>query len=354
MKNKKLQIVEINAKNEYEIGYKLGEIFKEYLQEKIIIHEERLKKDKIKEAVLQLEKKLKKEYPQYLEEIYGRAEGAEVDKLALLLMFCPEIYKAIGGCTTIIAKQKEERVLFCHNEDGLNKTLDMIAIVKINFNNEWVVGYVFADKLLGSAFAYNSYGMIFSNNYIYGVNNNINNVSRYFMTRDLMFAKDMNEVIQKVNRVEIASAFSLNVLDIKTKEVFNIEKEHDKTDITKINNIYARSNHLLVRAKSENDIPETSIFRYNKANELIEKLDIKNLEIEQLVHILQYKTKDYNKTIYKDRNYFKELKKSTTCATFSFDTLNSNVIIYDYIGKEKIIMDYNSFDVKREKLLKID
>lgn len=347
----KIRIVEISAKSEYEIGIKLGEMFKDFLQKDIKKYEERLKNKKIKEAIKKIEKKLQKEYPQYLEEIYGRADGAKVDRLALLLMFCPEIYKAIGGCTTIITKSTDNRVLFAHNEDGRNKTLDMLAIVKINFNQEWVVGYIFANKLLGSAFAYNSHGMVFSNNYIYGVKNKIENVSRYFMVRDLMFSKNMDEVIQKVNKIEIASAFSLNVLDIKKKEVFNIEKEHDKTDITNITEKYARSNHLLVRTKDEKDIPETSIFRYRKANELLEKLDVNNIKIEELVQILQYSTKDYNKTIFKDRNYFSELKKSTTCATFAFDTLNNKVMIYDYISKERIAINYDSFKTERKELV---
>lgn len=347
----KIKIVEISAKNEYEIGIKLGKIFKDFLQKDIKKYEERLKNKKIKEATRKIEKKLQKEYPQYLEEIYGRADGAKVDRLALLLMFCPEIYKAIGGCTTIITKSTDNRILFAHNEDGRNKTLDMLAIVKINFNQEWVVGYIFANKLLGSAFAYNSHRMVFSNNYIYGVKPKIENVSRYFMARDLMFSKNMDEVIQKVNKIEIASAFSLNVLDIKQKEVFNIEKEYDKTDITNITGKYARSNHLLVRPKDEKDIPETSIFRYRKANELLEKLDVNNIKIEELVQILQYSTKDYNKTIFKDRNYFSQLNKSTTCATFTFDIVDSKVMIYDYIGKERLAIDYNSFKIERKELV---
>lgn len=350
-KNNKIKIIEIDAENEYEIGYKLGELFKEYLNKNINIHKERLKNDNIKKAVLKIQEKLKKEYPQYLEEIYGRADGAQVDKLALLLMFCPEIYKAIGGCTTIISNLENERILFAHNEDGVNKTLDMLAIVKVNFKGQWVIGYIFADKLLGSAFAYNSNGMVFSNNYIYGVNSNINNVSRYFMTRDLMFAKDIDDVIEKVNRIEIASAFSLNVLDINNKKAINIEKEHNRTDITEIDKIYVRSNHLLVNPKEEQDIPQTSIFRYKKAKELTEKLEIEKIEMENLVDILQYYTEDYNKCIYKDKQFFKDIKKkSKTCATFTFDTLDNRVIIYEYIGMEKIEINYETFEIKREDL----
>lgn len=268
-------------------------------------------------------------------------------------MMNPEIYEGIDGCTTVIVKPSSNRVLFAHNEDYI-ADMDKIALVKVNMKDKWIVGYAAATRLLGHAFAYNSDGLVFSNNYIYGANINLDNPSRYFMIRDIIASKNIQEVVRKSENINIASALSLNILDIKTNEALNMEKDNDDTNITQIDTKYARANHLLTKEISEKNIPKSSIFRYFKSKELLDKLEIKNACMEDLVKILQYHTSEFDKCIYKDRAFFLDIKdKGKTCATFTFDSLGNKIQIYEYIGKELIDIEFDSFKIKRSKLDKI-
>ena len=101
---------------EYEMGYKIGEKFKMYLQNKVKIYDEKITNPIVYSKVKEMESKLKNEFPKCLEEIYGRAAGAEVSRDSLLLMFFPEIFKSIDGCTTILLKKSNGKFLFSHNE----------------------------------------------------------------------------------------------------------------------------------------------------------------------------------------------------------------------------------------------
>lgn len=351
--NNKIRIAEIYGNNDYEIGYEIGKIFKDYLQKNIIEYEKKLNN---KEILLKVEKAQKityETYPNYVEEIYGRADGAEVDRKALFFMMSPELYEGTDGCTTVIAKLSSNRVLFAHNEDYITD-MDKIALIKINIRNKWIVGYAVATRLLGHAFAYNSDGLVVSNNYIYGASINLNNPSRYFVIRDIIASKNIHEAIKKSQNADIASAISLNILDIKTNETLNIEKDNCDTNITQIYTRYARANHLLTKEINEKNIPKSSIFRCYKSKELLDKLEIKNTCMDDLVKILQYHTNEFDKCIYKDRSFFSDVKdRSKTCATFTFDSLDNKIQIYEYIGNELIDIEFDSFKIKRYKLDKI-
>lgn len=343
----KLRTVEIHGKTDYDIGFELGKLFKINLQKNIMKYEEYLKNEQTRLKVEKAKQIAIEKYPRYVQEIYGRADGANVDRDALLFFMCPELYKGIDGCTTVIVKQSKNRVLFAHNEDYI-ADMDKVALVKIVLGNKWIVGYATAARLLGHAFAYNSDGLVFSNNYIYGADINLENTSRYFTIRDIIESKNIKEVIEKAENASIASSLSVNVLDVKSNEALNIEKDIYDTNITRIETKYARSNHLLTKNTNIKNIPETSIFRYLKSNELLNKLDMENVTMNNLVKILHYHNSDFNKCIYKDINFFKNIEnKSKTCATFTFDSGNKKIQIYEYMGNELLDIDFETFEVKR-------
>ncbi len=99
------------------MGYQIGKKFKKYLS--TVISKYECKLPQAIDSVKHLEMKLKALLPNCLDEIYGRADGAEVSRDAMLLLFFPEIFKRIDGCTTAIVK-KSDKVLFVHNEDEKN------------------------------------------------------------------------------------------------------------------------------------------------------------------------------------------------------------------------------------------
>ena len=100
----------------YDFGFQIGRYFKNYLNSIIKPYREKIKFKKVNKHVSYLENKLKKSFPNCLEEINGRADGAGIERKTMLLLFFPEIFKRVDGCTTIIVKQ-QNNFLFAHNED---------------------------------------------------------------------------------------------------------------------------------------------------------------------------------------------------------------------------------------------
>lgn len=330
---------------DYEMGFQIGEYFKEYLNKRIDEFDKKV--NLAKEKIDFLKEKMEKNFPNLLQEIYGRADGANVPRDSLLLMFFPEVYKRIDGCTTVIVK-KNDSVLFCHNEDNKNFTLENTALIKYNYKNRFVIAYTNAERLAGSAFSYNSYGLAFSCNYIYGGETNLDNLSRYIVVRDLINSKSIDEIIEKLNKTNVASPFSMNILDTKTNDVLNIEKDIQELYITHINDKYARSNHFHKKETDLTKIPESTKFRFEKTNELIKKVDVNTCTMNDLIEILMYHTDDYNKCIYKE--YDKYQGKSVTDATYCVDTLSDSLKVYDYIGKSILIIDKSGKLISQTKL----
>ena len=330
-----MQYFEVKGTN-YEMGFKIGKQFKPYLNKIIVKYDKAV--EKTYEKISFLENKMRKLLPNCLEEIYGRADGAGVSRKSMLLMFCPEIFKQVDNCTTVIAKTNN-RVLFTHNEDEKGCSFENIALIKYIYKDFFVVSLTRADRLAGSAFSFNSYGILISSNYVYGDEFNLNNLSRYIVSRDIINSKNINEAMGKLKNIDVASAFSLNMLDMNSKEVINVEKDIHDMYVTNIESKYARSNHFHAKEHNEDKDPISSKFRYKKANELLNKINIESCEISELFEILNYKTDDYYQSIHKD--YTKYNDKSTTIATFLHDTDSDEIVIYDYIEKSKIVLYKN-------------
>ena len=328
-----MKLIEVKG-TEYEMGYKIGTYFKEYLSNAIKKYDSKIKIVDVYKEVKQLEKKLKAQFPQCLDEIYGRADGASISRDSALLMFFPEIFKKIDGCTTVIMKNKDNKFLFSHNEDGRNYNINNVALVKYAYEDYWIIGYTKAEKLTGSSFAFNSYGMVFSSNYIYDTKIDLNNISRYIMVRDVMNSKNMEEAIQKLKDSCVASAFSLNILDLNENMAINVEKDIKEIYVTHIRDRYARANHFIAKKDNLLDKPISSSFRDSKSRELVNKLSRNTVKIEDLISILNYETDDYYKCIFKSPKKYSN--KSVTVANFSYNAVSNEIIIKDYLEDSEL------------------
>lgn len=332
-----LKYLEVKG-TDYEMGYQVGEYFRPYLQSRISVFDKKvdLAKDKIKS----LKNKLETTFPCLLQEIYGRADGAGISRNGFLLMLFPEIYNRIDGCTTVIVK-KENSVLLAHNEDNCFFNSDNVALIKYDYGDRFIVSYTMAERLAGSAFSYNNSGLLFTSNYVFGENLNLNNLSRYVVVRDVINSESIDEVLQKLRNNDVASAFSLNVVNVKSNEVLNVEKDVHEIYVTNISERYARSNHFHAKTHDESKDPKSSKFRYAKTNELINKLSVADCNIDDLLEILKYQTDDYYECVYKQYGKFGDM--SVTDATLCMDTSQNYFVVYDYIGDSilKIDLDGN-------------
>ncbi len=314
----------------YDMGVQTAREFLPYLNKVKGNYEEKIRVSEVREKVLAIRKKLEKVYPDAYAEILGRAKGAGMSEDAAFLMFFPEIFRRADGCTTVMLRRSDGKFLFSHNEDDKGYDAENTALVTYDYGDHTIVGFTMAEKLTGYAFGWNSFGLIYSSNYIYDSKIDLNNVSRYIMVRDVMNAGTLEEAVYRLSVMRVASAFSLNLYDRFRDKAVNVEKDIDAVYVTEIHDRYARANHFITRHDSL--LPEpyaSSAFRDTKVKELIPRVNADTAVIEDLTGILGYAEEDYSRCVYKDPHRFPYHELSCTVANFSYDGLSDRILIRD-------------------------
>ena len=323
----------------YEMGLEAGRIFKDPINAEIAEYEERLKDEKTAALVRNIEDRMRAELPLCLEELYGRADGAGVNREALILFYSPEVYLKPDGCTTVFYRKKD-RVLFSHNEDDEDCDHKNRALIKFDFGDRWFVGFSDYHKLTGSSFSYNSHGIVCSCNYLFHSEVDLDNLSRYIVSRDMLDAGSIGECLDKLKSHRPASAFSCNILDINTLEACNIENDLKDMYITDITGKFSRSNHFLNRKDAI--MSDNSRYRFLKAKERMEALD-ETADIDGLRDVLRYEDREYVRSIFMDPLKYGPEHRPVTVANFSIDTLTKTVKIFDGLDHSEYVTDFHTF-----------
>lgn len=322
---------------DYEMGFAIGNKFKNYLQNRIAEFDE--KAPKYANYINAIEEKLESGFPYLLQEIYGRADGAEISRKSYLLMLFPELFRKTEGCTTLVVKKSDGSVLFAHNDDNECFDLGNTALIKYNYGDHYIISYTMVERLSGSAFSVSGKGMVFSSNYIFGNNLNLDNLSRYIVVRDVINSASIDEALEKLHSTDVASPFSLNMLELGTGRVVNVEKDVHSIYVTEIDDRYARSNHFHTKKGDSTTATEDSKFRYKKANELIRTLDATACSLDDLISILRYRTAVYNESIYKQYGDYEGIW--VTDATLAIDTSDDFFTVYDYMGNSVLKISFD-------------
>lgn len=325
----------------FEMGVQTAREFLPYLSKVKEKYERTIQIAEVAETVRKLRLKLEKEYPDAYAEILGRAEGASMCEDAAFLMFFPEIFKRVDGCTTLMLRRNDGAFLLSHNEDDKGYDPANTALVTYDYGDHTITGFTMAEKLTGYAFGWNSYGLLYSSNYIYDTKIDLNQVSRYIMVRDVMNARTIEEAVYRLSRMRVASAFSLNLYDRVQDKAVNVEKDIDAIYVTEVHDRYARANHFTTRKDSL--LPEpyvSSAFRDAKVNELIPAVSAETATIEDLQKILAYAEEDYYRCVYKDPNKFPYHELSCTVANFSFDGLTDRILIRDCFDGSRLSIPF--------------
>ncbi len=324
--------------DDYRIGLAYGKCFREYLQEKAFVFAQALTKGDTLEKVEALMGRMQAECPQTLDEVKGRADGAEISLNVMLLMLFPEVFKSTDGCTTIIVKNEEGDIFFSHNEDEQLSEFhaDNTVFLTYQYDDHTETGYNVIEHLPGSCFGYNSYGLVFSSNFIAGNETDLSCISRYVLQREVLRSASVEEAIACIQRLQPASAFNMNIFDVNRKIAVNVEKDTDKTFVTEINGKFAHSNHFLNYA--EPIASENSLFRKAKADELLASVETKDITLPMIREFLSYQTEDLNRSIHFENQ---EGKGNKTVANFACDSREKTIRLTDFFTNEEYTIKLN-------------
>ncbi|KAF5282237.1 hypothetical protein FQA39_LY17657 [Lamprigera yunnana] len=154
-------------------------------------------------------------FPQYVEELQGTADGSNVPFYKLFLLHLDRIISVAAGievscqpigCSTICVNQENEEILG-HSEDALSENLNHFYFVSAHITSktprgkwgtteEKFTSLCYPGHLPGYTMNYNHHGLVFSINTLSAVNVLPQKTPRHFLTRALLSATKYDEGIQ--------------------------------------------------------------------------------------------------------------------------------------------------------------
>jgi len=324
-----MKILEVKG-NYYQMGFKIGEYFKDYYQSISNKYIDACNNSDVQAVLEVLKEKLNNNFSAAKEEIDGRADGAKIDKDVMLLMASPELFKKGSGCTSV-AYKNNGNVYLSHNEDESDFTIENQILIKYQYEDHYVYGYSNALKIVGSAFGFNSYGLVFVSNWLPFDHIEEKEISRYIYERQIYDCKTIAEAKEKILKMKIATPFSMTILDLNTKELVNFEKDFDQTYITNIENTFVHSNHFL---NKNFEASESSKYRFSYPDKVLKECT--NIDLATLQNVLCHHSDDYDHSVFKKHNYS---DKPITVANISVDSIERVVTIKDYL--QDCLLNFN-------------
>ncbi|XP_044749400.1 uncharacterized protein LOC123310085 [Coccinella septempunctata] len=223
----------------YEVGFDVGRTFGSLIQS-FVNSSEALNQEYLpaynttegKEAYEATLNNLIRNFPQYIKELEGIADGAKVPFYKLLLLHIDDVIlkpqnkeglKQPTGCSSIALNLKDHAILG-HTEDALSDTLNHFYFVSAhiisdkpqgrwNVKEEKFTSLCYAGHLPGYTMNYNHHGLVFSINTISATNLQPGKTPRHFLTRAMLGAENFLQVQQilRDSGVGAADACSVNL-----------------------------------------------------------------------------------------------------------------------------------------------
>ncbi|XP_011314040.1 uncharacterized protein tan [Fopius arisanus] len=219
----------------YEIGYDIGRTFAKMINDFVDcygpLNESYLDVYNTKDGRKVYEETLtavKSQFPEYLREIEGTADGANVPFYKLFLMhlddILPNVVNGAGistnqpvGCSSIACNYPGQEILG-HNEDALAETLNFWYIASVHvtepgFREEKFTSLCYAGFLPGYTMGFNSHGLVFCVNTLSARTLRSGKTPRYFLARSLLGVANFEQA-QKTLRNKgfgAAEGFSVNM-----------------------------------------------------------------------------------------------------------------------------------------------
>uniref|UniRef100_A0A1B6DIH8 Peptidase C45 hydrolase domain-containing protein n=2 Tax=Clastoptera arizonana TaxID=38151 RepID=A0A1B6DIH8_9HEMI len=173
---------------------------------------------------------VKENFPQYVREIEGTADGACVPFHKLFLLHMDDILPnalnkkgsdSTNGCTTVCCNYPGQEILG-HTEDAFSEYLNHIYFVSAHIiesspQGRWSVreerftSLCYAGHLPGFTMSYNHHGMIFSVNILSAKTLVAGKTPRFFLTRALLSAENMVQAQQILHDTDCGAAEGVSV-----------------------------------------------------------------------------------------------------------------------------------------------
>ncbi len=211
-------------------------------------------------------------YPQYVEELEGIAEGANVPFEEVFLSVCEELWESVAwrGCTDMAARgpaTKDGSTLIAHTNDLLPQSQEHLVILKVQVGDEPEFLGISSGGIAISA-GFNAAGISLTGNQL--DNNDIRpGVPRLLVVRAILSSRYLSEAKDHCLLPQRASSYN-NVLADGSGEVYCMEGSATNcAPIYIAENILAHANHYVSPAMRHFEADPknigNSVLRHNRA-----------------------------------------------------------------------------------------
>lgn len=223
-------------------------------------------------------------YPQYIRELVGIADGADLPFEDLFALMCEVLWdshiwqlgthRPVRGCTDLVARGRatlDGSTLLAHTNDELPDHENHLVILKIQAEDEPEFLGVSSGGAAISA-GYNAVGIGITGNQV-DSNDSRPGVPRLLMVRAILAARRLGEAIKVCTLPERASNYN-NIISDASGEIFSMEGSASDCEAIYIEeDILAHANHYVSppMRKFEADRHEiaNSLVRHNRAMRLL-------------------------------------------------------------------------------------
>lgn len=248
-----MRLVEVDAKDHYEFGYRLGK-----------------QTAKLQRAFLQafpfpapiadlIERSqpflsaTKQIFPHYIEEVRGLAHGAAVPFGMLWVLHCLdelEHRSFVEKCSSVFVKKENGFYLVGHNEDWDLWTKPYYYIQKRTVDRKTVMELGLCGTITGGTVSVNSYGIIQTINTLYHADFQIG-VPRMIVARWLSGRRSIEEIKNTLPALRRASGYCFNICD--GRKLLSIESSAKHFSFHETEGNYVHTNHYVGPLKKVED-----------------------------------------------------------------------------------------------------
>jgi predicted choloylglycine hydrolase len=294
--------LEVSESSNYQIGYKIGnhfklqfnEIYARLIADKINNPESQFNGMSLMEILLYFVDSdpatfrdpfynaVETHFPQYLEELKGMAEGADVPFNYLFTSMCQlEIIgllngsksvnlqkPSIKGCSTV-SYAGSNKLFLAHNEDFFTAHADLMYVVKVSQPGKPTFMCLnYPGSVLGIPPGMNDAGMVFSGNQV-DLPTSSPGVPFVFLSRAIYEAKSISDAKSIVQFPNLAYATHFNIGSFKEKKIISAEVMPGKYEIHEVSNFYVHTNHFVLPTMEGLSVVDNN--SVNRRNMLINK-----------------------------------------------------------------------------------
>lgn len=262
---------EISAKDNYQMGIQLGELFGDIARSTL----EKKRESKTWSKKIRLSKDYyavaQKYFSSYMEELKGYAKASRIAFEEFWPMSLEDDfdYLDVEKCTTVVTNDGR---LISHNEDWAIGAQDMICVLKKTIDNLTTFELFYYNTLGGSSVSINSYGYAMMINTLTHTDRQVG-VPRNVISRWLSETRNPERDFERLQ--EIPRSLGYNHLFANTKgEVWDIECSATKQVLIRPALPYVHANHFLsdeLKSYEENDGATGTYERYEVACDVVKE-----------------------------------------------------------------------------------